>query len=106
MLNKEEYMLLEVNFKDSIGKLHRVGKISEVRKFKIDKFKTNRSDDLKIDIFVDKSAVEIYLQDGEIALSSRVYASKDAKNIELNCDNKIKIDSFEIHRLGKVTYNE
>ena len=58
------------------------------------------------DIFVDKSAVEIYLQDGEIALSSRVYTSKDATDIELNCDNNIKIDSFEIHRLGKVTYNE
>ena len=50
--------------------------------------------------------MEIYLQDGEIALSSRVYTSKDATDIELNCDNNIKIDSFEIHRLGKVTYNE
>ena len=99
-------MSLEINLKNSIGKLHRVGKISEVRKFKIDKLNASRNGDLKIDIFVDKSAVEIYLQDGEIALSSRVYTSKDATDIELNCDNNIKIDSFEIHRLGKVTYNE
>lgn len=50
-----------------------------------------RDNKLKLRIFIDRSSVEIFIQDGERTMTSTVYPSDTAKGIEFFTDNEIKI---------------
>ena len=73
----------------------------------IRKFKLKESKNLKLRIFVDKSAVEIYINDGECVASSRVFAKENSLGLSLEGLNKqINIEKLQIWTLKGVNYNE
>jgi len=46
-------------------------------------------DDVSVRIFVDRSVVEIFLQDGEVAFTSRVFPLEESRGITLFADGKL-----------------
>ncbi len=58
-------------------------------------------------MFVDKSSVEIYFQDGIEAASLKLYPKKDSFNLSLKSEEgKIKINSLNVWEMNEVNYNE
>lgn len=73
----------------------------------IRKFILNKSNNLKLHGFIDKSAVEIYINDGEYVLSSRVFVKMNSTGLKLNgLGEKLNINKLEIWTLKGVNYNE
>ena len=58
-------------------------------------------------MFVDKSAVEIYIQDGMEVVSLRVYNKEEGTGLNIKTkDSKLKIDSINIWKMGEIKYYE
>ena len=56
-------------------------------------------------MFVDKSAVEIYFQDGREVLSSRIYPNEDSTNLNiLSYNGKINITNLIVYSMGGINY--
>lgn len=55
----------------------------------------------KLQIFIDKSTVEIFVNDGEYALTTRIFPSENEKNLEINSKSKIDIKYSKIEKLDK-----
>ena len=73
----------------------------------IRKFILNKSNNLKLHGFIDKSAVEIYINEGEYVLSSRVFVKMNSTGLKLNgLGEKLNINKLEIWTLKGVNYNE
>lgn len=73
----------------------------------IRKFKLSEDENFKLHVFVDKSAVEIYVNDGEHVVSSRVFARTDSIGLKLEgLNKKLNINKLEIWTLKGVNYNE
>ena len=47
---------------------------------------------LKLNIFIDRMSVEIFINDGIKTMSSTVYPDKDSDNIEFYCDKEAILD--------------
>ncbi len=59
------------------------------------------ADKMKLQIFLDRSSVEIFINDGEKVLSNRVYPRADSTDIVfVPKDGAFKIDSLKFYRLG------
>jgi len=99
-----EYMELKYDFEQSIVTLDRSN-----MKFGgkgVRKFKLYKEEDFKIHMFMDKSAVEIYLNDGREVLSSRVYPQDGSVGIELLSKGEdIRITKMKIWSLRGVRYD-
>lgn len=60
-----------------------------------------QADKMKLHIFLDRSLVEIFINDGEEVMTSRIYPRTDSKNIVfLPKDGAFKIDSLKFYELG------
>ena len=59
---------------------------------------------LKLRIFVDTSSVEIFVNDGEAAISSRIYPDKNAVGVKFFSDGETKIEQLDFYKLKSV-YN-
>ena len=71
------------------------------------KFKLYIKDSLKINMFVDKSAVEIYFGDGEEVASLRIYNGDEATGLSIESKKEnLKINSINIWKMGEVKYYE
>lgn len=53
------------------------------------------SDVLKLQVFVDKSSVEVFLNDGEKVMTGRIYPSKESNLVKLFANGRCKIISFK-----------
>ena len=66
-------------------------------------FLKNRSNTLKLHIFVDNSSIEVFANDGEVSLSSKIYPDPSSTGIEFFSNKgKIKIKSIKIWDLGSI----
>lgn len=54
---------------------------------------------LKLHIFVDKSSVEIFANDGQAVMSSRIYPDKNATGVKFVSDGDVKIKSLDFYKL-------
>ena len=60
----------------------------------------------KLHIFMDKSSVEIFYNDGVEVFTSRVFSSENAKEIEFFSDNsKVLLKKIEFYKLGHFIYS-
>lgn len=82
-----EEFLLSFDFKESIVYIDRSTFVNTfAEKFgHIRSSKLNINEELKINIFVDNSVVEIFINDGEVAFTSRVFPLTESSDIQLSC---------------------
>lgn len=72
-----------------------------IRRFKL----TDINDNLKINIFVDKSAIEIYINDGEVVLSTRLFARENSLGLKIQeVDTSLDINEMVIWTLKGFEY--
>ncbi len=58
---------------------------------------------VKLHIFLDRSSVEVFVNDGEVVLTDRIYPSSGSDGIELYSDGGHgKVLSLSIWKLGSV----
>lgn len=57
---------------------------------------------IKLHIFVDKSSVEVFINDGEAALSSRIYPSEKSYGIKMSAFGRAKVKYFNFYKLNVV----
>ena len=98
-----DYSVFSLDFKNNLGILdnsNRANSPNSVRKFII-----QDESNFKINMFVDKSAVEIYFQDGREVLSSRIYPNEDSTNLNiLSYNGKINITNLIVYSMGGINY--
>lgn len=95
----------DLYFKDGICLVSRENMLEGPKGIR--KFKLNENENLNLHVFVDKSAVEMYINQGEYVVSSRVFAKADSVGFKLEgLDKKININKLEIWTLKGVNYNE
>lgn len=59
------------------------------------------SDKMKLQIFIDRSSVEVFINDGEKVMTSRIYPRADSQDIVfVPKEGGIKIDSLKFYELG------
>ena len=56
----------------------------------------------KLNIFVDKSSIEIFANDGEIAMSSRIYPDKNSTGIKFITDNEVLIEQLDFFKFKQL----
>ena len=59
------------------------------------------SDNLKMQIFLDKSSVEVFLNDGEAVLSNRIYPKETSTDIVFVPEGNLKINSLNFYQIDK-----
>lgn len=100
-----EYMTFSYNFETKIALLDRSNMnegLKGVRKFKLES-----DGNLKLHMFMDNSAMELYMQDGLEVASARIYPEEGSFNLKLlSKDGDIKINKMEAWNLKGVNYNE
>ncbi|MBI5984775.1 sucrose-6-phosphate hydrolase [Clostridium perfringens] len=105
MESDEEHTSLTYDFKKEICIIDRNSMINGGKGIR--KFKLHSNGNLKINMFVDKSSVEIYFQDGIEVASLKLYPKKDSFNLSLKSEEgKIKINSLNVWEMNEVNYNE
>ena len=57
------------------------------------------SDNLKMQIFLDKSSVEVFLNDGEAVLSNRIYPQESSQDIVFVPEGNLKINKLSFYQL-------
>ena len=63
----------------------------------------NRTNTVKLHIFIDKCSIEVFGNDGETVVSSKIYPDKSSTGINFFSNNgKVKIRSLEIWDLGSI----
>lgn len=101
---EDEYMVFTYDFDQNIAILDRTNMKNGdkgVRKLKLEE-----SENVKINMFMDNSAVEIYLNDGKEVLSARVYPEEGSVGLQLlSKGGNIKINNMKVWTLEGVKYN-
>lgn len=104
VIGNNEYMELKYDFEKNIVVLDRNNMKLGGRGRR--KLKIAEAESFKIHMFMDKSAVEIYLNYGREVLSSRIYPKEGSVGIELlSKGGDIGIDKMKIWSLMGVRYN-
>lgn len=63
----------------------------------------NRSNNIKLHIFVDKCSIEVFGNNGETVMSSKIYPDTSSLGIELFSNNgKVTVKSLEMWELGSI----
>jgi sucrose-6-phosphate hydrolase SacC (GH32 family) len=58
---------------------------------------------VKLHIFLDRSSLEVFVNDGEVVLTDRIYPSRGSDGIELYSDGpKSQVLSLSIWKLGSI----
>lgn len=102
-VSDEELMLFRYDFDNNIAILDRTNMKSGdkgIRKLKLDE-----QENIKIHMFMDNSAVEIYLNDGKEVLSARVYSEDNGSVVQFLTKGNIKINNMKVWNLKGVRYD-
>jgi fructan beta-fructosidase len=63
----------------------------------------NRTKTIRLHIFVDKCSIEVFGNDGETTISSKIYPDSTSTGIDLFSNNgKVKVKSLELWELGSI----
>lgn len=73
--------------------------MKSVRKLKIE-----NEDNHRVNIFVDRSAIEIYYQDGRKVLSSRIYPKDGSNGLLISSLGKVLMNNLTIYSMGGFKY--
>lgn len=66
-----------------------------------------RGDNLKLHIFVDNCSIEVFANDGETTISSKIYPDAGSVGIEFfSSKGKIRVKSAEMYELGGINLHE
>ena len=57
---------------------------------------------LKLHIFVDKSSIEVFAQDGKAVMSSRIYPDKTSQAVHFVSDNDMVLDYLNFYKLKSI----
>ena len=60
---------------------------------------------LKLNIFVDKSSIELFASDGQVAMSSRIFPDKNATGIKFSAEGEAKLEKFDFYKLKSIKMN-
>ena len=60
---------------------------------------------LKLRVFVDKSSIEVFANDGVAVLSSRIYPDKNANGVKFFSDGQAKINELSFYKLSDIYKN-
>ena len=66
----------------------------------------NRNNHLKLHIFLDNCSVEVFANDGETVLSSKIYPDPSSVGIQFFSKGKVKVTSFKIWDLASVNMGQ
>ena len=67
------------------------------------KMTVRESSKIKLHVFLDRSSLEVFVNDGEVVLTDRIYPSRSSDGIELYSDGqKGKVLSLSIWKLGSI----
>ena len=67
----------------------------------VSQVKLSPNDNLKMQIFLDKSSVEVFLNDGEAVLSNRIYPLESSTGIAFIPEGVLKIDRLSFYQLDQ-----
>lgn len=105
MESKEEHVSLIYDFNKkicTIDRNHMINGEKGTRRFKLD-----CDDILKVNMFVDKSSVEIYFQEGIEVASLKLYPKKESFNLSLKSeDGEFRLDYLKLWKMNEVNYSE
>lgn len=59
---------------------------------------------LKLRIFVDKSSIEVFANDGQVVMSSRIYPDKNSIGVKLVSDGPTALNKFDFYKLKTLNY--
>lgn len=66
----------------------------------------NRTNTIKLHIFIDKCSIEVFGNNGETVISSKIYPDTSSLGIELFSNNgKVKVKSLDMWELGSINLN-
>ena len=57
---------------------------------------------IKLHVFVDKSSIEVFINDGEAVLSSRIFPSEKSRNLKVSALGRAKVKYFNFYKLNIV----
>jgi len=103
VVSDDELMIFKYDFDNNIAILDRTNMKSGnkgVRKLKLEK-----QENIKIHMFMDNSAVEIYLNDGKEVLSARIYPKDKGTGVQLLTKGNININTMKVWSLKGVRYD-
>lgn len=105
-ISEIEYSSLKIDFENNHGifdNSEMAKGLKSIRKFKLKDVNAK----VKVHMFMDKSAVEIFINDGEVVLSSRIYPKEGSVGLEIISNGgEVKINKLDIWSLGKFKFKE
>lgn len=102
-LGEKEHTSFKYDFKDNIAVLDRDNMIEGLRGVR--KVKLDNKDSIKIHMFMDKSSVEIYINDGKEVMTSRIFPKENSKGLKIvSKEGKGKIKKLQFWSLKGVNY--
>ena len=104
-LGEDEYTSFKYDFKDCLAVLDRDNMIEGLKGIR--KARLDNQDSVKIHMFMDKSAVEIYIDGGKEVMTARIFPRQDSKALKIiSKEGKAKIKRLQFWSLKGVNYCE
>ncbi|MEC9489691.1 MAG: glycoside hydrolase family 32 protein [Halanaerobiales bacterium] len=104
--NKEQKSLLKLNQKQNqiIVDLNNSGNTDFDETFLLEKkIDYNFKEKVEVNIFVDRSSIEVFLDGGEVSITNLVFPEKPSKKIEIRTDSKITVvNKLEVFKLKSI----
>ena len=105
-MSENEYSSLKIDFENNYGIFDNSEMLKGLKSIRKFKFKDNM-DKINIHMFMDKSAIEIFINDGEVVISSRIYPKEGSNELEIiSADGKVIINKLELWNLGAFKFNQ
>ena len=104
--NKEQESLLKLNRKENkiIVDLSNSGNTDFDETFLLEKeIDYTFKDDVKINIFADRSSLEVFIDGGEVSITNLVFPEESAEEVEIRTDlGKPLINQIEVYKLNSI----
>ena len=99
----DDYSLLKFDFRKNIGILDNTNRANGPKQIR--KFRLKNETKYKINMFVDNSSAEIFLQEGREVLSTRIYPNEGSTGLSIKAINgDFKINELKVYSLGGIKY--
>lgn len=103
---KNEQTLFTIDLNDGFYRLDRTlsGRVDFSRQFANVQSApiVDTNSDFTLQLFVDHSSVEVFINDGETVLTSQVFPTQPYTNLILSSDDLVKVDTADIYTLNSI----